>query len=136
MLCAGTLTASFLLVAPVALWARFGTDGVLSTLGVALVALGPCWKLLRRTSRGYARRRYPARQAVFAQTPTARPPSTLRIHDRRVTTVPRERRTAPSRHGAPSRCRPIYISRGARDIGCRASAHQLQRRTARRRTRP
>ena len=135
-LVAAAFAASVLLIAPVALWARVGDDGVLSTTAVALVAIGLCWKMLRRTIRSYCRRRFPARPALVAQTSIARPPSTLHTHNRQVTTAPRERRTASSHHAGPSRCRPVYISRGARDIGCRAGAHQLQRRSARRRTRP
>jgi hypothetical protein len=134
-LAAGAFVASLLLVAPIVLWARFGTAGALWSAIVAASAVALCWALIRRTRRRYTRRRLPSREPLRAAVPPACPTG-YRTHSRHVAAPSRDRRVAAPHRCGPSRCRPAYVSRGARDIGCHASPRLLRRRTTRRRTRP
>jgi hypothetical protein len=136
-LAAGAIAASVLLVLPIAVWARVGDGSVPGAAAVTAVALGACFGLLCWTTRRYVRRRFPAQDAI-APVQTQWSPSTYRGHSRPRVAMsrPPRRSTASPHRCAPSRCRPAYVSRFPRDMGCRASSRNLQRRTARRRTRP
>jgi hypothetical protein len=135
-LAAGATAASILLVLPIVIWARVGDGSLPSAAAVTVVALGACFGLLCWTTRRYVRRRLPAR-APAAPAHTQWSPSTYRGHGRpRPTTTRTRRSTAAPHRCAPGRCRPAYVSRFPRDMGCRASGRNLLGRTPRRRTRP
>src|SRR5215218_7332930 len=130
-LAAGALGASVLLVVPFVIWARIGDGGLASVAAVSVVALAACFALLRWTTRRYLRRRLPARLPV-APVQTQWSPSTYRGHGRpRATTTSTRRSGASAHESAHRRCRPAYVSRFPRDVGCRASSRNLQARTAR-----
>jgi len=132
----GTVAGSLLLVAPIVVWTRVGNGGVAGMAAITVVAIGSCFALLRWITRRYVQRRLPARERV-APARTEWSPSTYRGHVRPRPTPARNRRNSASPHRCgPSRCRPAYVSRGARDVGCHASPRQRRRRTTRRRTRP
>ena len=133
----GALAASVLLVLPIVIWARVGDGSLPSAAAVTVVALAACFGLLCWTTRRYVRRRLPAREPL-APAQTQWSPSTYRGHGRpRATTTRTSPHAAPRRTAArPAAAAPVYVSRFPRDMGCRASARHLQRRTARRRTRP
>jgi hypothetical protein len=99
--------ASLALLAPIVLWTRYGDGDLVHSLQVAVVAAIVAWAIARRAE------------------------------DRDVVNPrPRPRHAAHAPGCRPHR-RPQTTSRLSRDVGCSAAAeHQLERRPARRRSRP
>jgi hypothetical protein len=127
----GTLAASAVLIAPIAVWTRFGDADPLRTSAVALAALVLCGVVVSATTRRYAARLLHTFAHVI---PLAAP---RRSHDvQRTTAQQRVRRDPSTCPCGPSRCRPRYTSRGTRDVACRTATPPLGRRGTRRRTRP
>ena len=132
----GALAAFVMLVVPIVIWARVGDGGLPGTAALSVFALAACFALLRWTTRRYVRRRLPARVPI-APARTQWSPSTYRGHGRTRTTTARTRRSGASAHPCASRrCRPAYVSRFTRDMGCRVSSRTLLGHKPRRRTRP
>ena len=105
------VAAGLLLIAPIVLWALFGDGDPLHAAEVALGAAILCWAVGQRSGRGS--------QPAPAPAPPARS---------RPVTPPAVCNEVPDR--------PAGASRLSRDVGCAASENALERRSARRRTRP
>ena len=122
------LGATVLLVAPIALWARFGDDNVVRTIAIVVASImlsGGLVAIVRRP-------RYPVFDPDAAPTATPRT-AHCRAAVRRRRPLPRP--TPRMRVGSPAstyRFRAAAPVRPSRDVRCRSAA----RRTARRRTRP
>jgi hypothetical protein len=123
-LAVGGAAAIVLLVVPIIVWARFGGDYPLRCSAVAIGSLLLCVAVMRATMHDP-----PRLQAVSS-------PASCRSQDPSRGTVARDRRDPSAGPCGPSRCRPRYTQRGARDIACRTATPPLARRSARRRTRP
>ena len=131
-LAVGGTAALVLLIAPIVVWARFGGDYPLRSAAVAIGSLLLCVAVLRTTMRRYASlwHRDPPRLQATSK------PASCHAQEPSRNGVPRDRRDPSTRPCGPSRCRPRYSSRGARDAGCRSATPPLGRRSSRRRTRP
>jgi hypothetical protein len=129
LLALAMLGASFLLVAPIVLWARFGDGSVPRTIAVAIAAA-----LLCHAALGHVRR--PRHPVVVCAPPAPAPAARAAACRESVRRTPLTSRPAPRMRGGiaarTSPSRPARPSRPSRDVRCRATA----RRTARRRTRP
>jgi hypothetical protein len=123
------LAATALLVAPIALWARYGDGNVVRTIAIATAATMMSAGLVYLVRRP----RYPALDPAALVLPSA--PVTARCQAQIRRSYPLPRPAARMRAGSPAstyRARPLRVSRPSRDVRCRTTA----RRTARRRTRP
>jgi len=131
-LAAGALAASPLPVAAIVLWAGAGDLSAAGVFAVAAGAILLSWAVMRQVTRAHARRLLCARTSapLVASQAACRPPA------RHGTPLTRERRTVAADPCTRRRCRPLFVSRLDRDAGCRAASRRLDRRTARRRTRP
>ena len=101
------VAAGLLLIAPIVLWALFGDGDPLHAAEVALGAAILCWAVGQRSGRG-------SQPAPPARSRPVTPPTVC--------------------NEVPDR--PAGASRLSRDVGCAASENALERRSARRRTRP
>ena len=118
-----------MLVAPIALWARFGDDDVVRAAAIATASI-----MLSAGLVYFVRRpRYPAYRPDTPATAGATHAPRCRAEVRR--TRPLSRPAPRMRVGSPAstyRARPLRPARPDRDVRCRSAA----RRTSRRRTRP